>query len=367
MRAVAERQRVGRLSDDRAPAVGPGLQQTLHSFFQSYLDRNMSNNTLIEIRYYLGERVSKIKTWKPLASWAKEGQYETLASLDREACSGWLEHVRNNTEGPAVKRKSVLLLRRFLNWAVEEDLLPYVPIKLREPKVTESEIAVFSHEEMQRMTKVAMKENVRDQAIFALLLDTGLRSGEVCSVTLGDIRFEKREIVVQACNAKNGRSRTLPMKGSYKYLRAYAQVRGDDAECPYFFLSFAGSPVTAGGNGKKPRERTTTTKNLRSYMAKAPLTIKGMHKLVKGWGLRAKVTEARCSPHTFRHFFAVEYLRHGGDVFTLKDILGHSKLDMTLRYAKLAQVDVKRVHATASPALRYLPARQNRLEEVKDE
>ena len=48
--------------------------------------------------------------------------------------------------------------------------------------------------------------------------------------------------------------------------------------------------------------------------------------------------------------YAITYLRLGGDIFTLQEMLGHGSLDMVRHYAKVAQVDVEQAHRKASPA-----------------
>lgn len=57
-----------------------------------------------------------------------------------------------------------------------------------------------------------------------------------------------------------------------------------------------------------------------------PFNRDALRQLINSLG--AKVGIKKCHPHRFRHTFAITYLRSGGDIFTLKALLGHGSLDM---------------------------------------
>jgi integrase/recombinase XerD len=63
-------------------------------------------------------------------------------------------------------------------------------------------------------------------------------------------------------------------------------------------------------------------------------------------GTRAGVVNVH--PHRCRHTFAITFLRNGGNLLTLQELLGHESLDMVKRYARLAERDIDAARS-ASP------------------
>jgi integrase/recombinase XerD len=154
-----------------------------------------------------------------------------------------------------------------------------------------------------------------------VLLDTGIRVGELTRLTIGDINLETAELsVLPFRSGLKSRPRTIPLgaqtrKALWRYLSA-REIKHKEAS---LFVS---------GN-----ERQLSTNAV-------------LH-VIRDIGERAGVT--KCHPHRFRHTFAIEYLRNGGDIFTLKRILGHSTLKTVEHYLSLVQSDVQTAHRKASP------------------
>jgi len=74
-----------------------------------------------------------------------------------------------------------------------------------------------------------------------------------------------------------------------------------------------------------------------------------VYRLIKRYGRKAGIEGVRCSPHTFRHTFAKNFLVHGGDLFTLQKILGHSSLYVVRMYVELTPEEVQVRHRRYSP------------------
>jgi len=158
---------------------------------------------------------------------------------------------------------------------------------------------------------------LRNKAIIYLLLDTGLRSSELCDLQIK--HADKKNLRLKVFG-KGAKERIVPFSSSTAlHLWRYLATRPDASPDDYLF-------ATSG-------DRRLDNHNL--YHA------------LKLIGERAGVADVH--PHRFRHTFAINFLRNGGNVYTLKEILGHASLKMCLRYLEIAQADVEANYRLASP------------------
>ena len=216
-------------------------------------------------------------------------------------------------------------IRAFWSWLVEEKITESNPFsKLKIPKPPKKIITTFSQHQIELLLSVTggSAEGYRGVVIVLTLLDTGLRVNELINLKMEDVWLEEGLIKVLG---KGNKERLVPLgKQIRKLLWRYI-------------------------NQYRPEPALPNLDNLFLTHDGRPLTKNRVESIMKHYGRMAGLTGVRCSPHTLRHTFAINFLRNDGDIFSLQKILGHSSLEMTRRYCELANVDIKKAHAIASP------------------
>jgi site-specific recombinase XerD len=157
----------------------------------------------------------------------------------------------------------------------------------------------------------------RNRAIILLLLDTGLRADELCQARIADL--DTRNLYIKVFG-KGSKERILPICPRV-------------AQALWKYVSSRGSVL--------PGEPLFVTTN------QTPLDRHRLLKQLGAIGRRAGVKNVH--PHRFRHTFAINFLRNGGNAYTLQIILGHSTMEMVKTYLNIAQADIQSVHRLASP------------------
>jgi integrase/recombinase XerD len=288
------------LADDMAAAV--------ESFLNYCRAKNLSKNTLI----YYQHRLRAFRDFAPDL---------TPATTKRDAVRGFLARETQRTS-PATANHSFIALRAFFGFLHREGFIEEIPTDgVEGVRRRRTVIDTFTQTQLEAIIATCGKDftGVRDRAILLTLLDCGLRATELCTLTLDDVAWNEQTFLVVG---KGDIERIVPFGvTARKALVQYAARRGT-LETKSLFVSWHGDPLD--------RYR--------------------LREIVQEHCNQAHVTGVRCSPHTFRHTFAVSYLRNGGDVFSLQKVLGHSDLTMTRRYAELSQMDVQAKHRLYSPA-----------------
>jgi len=178
-----------------------------------------------------------------------------------------------------------------------------------------------SMDECRAMLKVPDRKTVRglrDVVMLFLMLDTGLRVSALRGIRIVDIDIPERKISVVE---KGEQARVLPLGvQTLRWLRRYLSASRLSIEDCLF-------PGKAG----------------------RPISRKRIDEIVKTCASTADVRQGRVSAHDFRRAFAREFLRNGGDMESLRQLLGHSTYAMVKRYAELASDVVAEQHRKASP------------------
>ncbi len=144
---------------------------------------------------------------------------------------------------------------------------------------------------------------LRNASLIAVTARAGLRVGEAVALDVGDVEINTRSGWATVRQGKGLKERRVPLSPqARKALGAYLAVR-PGADTPALFLT---------KNWQRVSERS-------------------VQQMVDGAAQRAGI-EQKVTPHVLRHTFATRFLEKGGDLATLRDILGHANVATTSRY-----------------------------------
>jgi integrase/recombinase XerD len=292
--------------------------------------------------YWLDRRMTvSPATYKAYAHWFKlltnfldDKEFLKITAADIKGFFGYLLEERELSKRSV--HDSWIPLSSLWTWAENE--LRAVHIiregKIKPLKYQEKPVEPFTQAEVQRLVsgagftaftrqgkRVRMKRHMadRDVAIILTLLDCGLRASELCNLKIANYDKERGRLHIIGGKGDKDRFVFLGSRAQKAIWKMLIVRKGAKSTDPLF-----------AAKSDKPLDRN----NLRH--------------MVQAIAKRVEVTD--CHPHRFRHTFAINFLRNGGNVAELQKILGHTSIDMSLHYAKLAEVDLEQAAKKYSPA-----------------
>jgi site-specific recombinase XerD len=213
----------------------------------------------------------------------------------------------------------------FWSWMSREGFIENNPFaRTKIPKAPTKVVTPFTQDQLQSLLQAIDTSNpagLRTYAIALTLLDTGMRLGELIRLKKDDVDLRNKTLKVFGKGAKE---RRLPIgKRLLAALWKYELHR--------------------------PQPATGSIENLFLTQDGWPLTKNRVETIIKTLGKKAGLQGVRCSPHTFRHTFCIEFLRNGANLFSLQQMTGHSSLEVLRGYVALAESDIKIAHQKFSP------------------
>jgi site-specific recombinase XerD len=214
-------------------------------------------------------------------------------------------------------------IKALWSWMLREGFIEQNPLAtVKTPKESLKDVTPLLPDEVNTVLKVIPRNNYRgyrDSTIILALYGTLLRISELLELPPDDINFSSGQIKVLG---KGDRERSVFMSPKlYKAMFKYQTRWRPKDISSYFFIHENGSRLT------------------RFYFA---------HRM-KIYVQQAGISKP-CTPHLLRYAGAIQLLRNGCDPFTLQNIMGHTTMDMTRRYLKIASSDVERSLKLFSPA-----------------
>lgn len=277
--------------DPRDRQVVPGsLEDLIMQFIDSKRAAGLSPKT---IRTY-AERL------RYFASWLGD------RPLTRTTLRQYLIHLQERPSLAPTSRASYFRdIGTFCRFCSDEGIWQTNPAQKLRIKVPKRLMPSYTREQIRQLLAVC---NERDRVIIVLLLDTGLRVAELCSLRRRDINWESGAFTVIG---KGNQERAVFLNPyTVELLRAYLGKRRDTD--PALWMGKFG-----------------------------PLTTFGVYQVIKRRAIEAGIIgDIRRILHSFRATFAKNYIKQGGSLDDLRQLLGHSSLEMASHYAALASADL---------------------------
>ena len=254
------------------------------------------------VQMYLERVVSLMKSIRTernrVKRWVKDLGMRPIGQITRAEIESWRREKMSRCK-PATINRDLSRLRHMLNIAVEWELLEESPMQgmkfLRENNARTRYLSVG---ECHRLIDSCMAPHIR--AIVTVALHTGMRLGEILNLRWQDLDFSSGFILVR--DSKNGQARQVPMDSMIStVLRSWPRLSDQDI----VFTS-----VMTGGRIVDIRA------GFLNSCKRAGIT--GLHF------------------HDLRHTFASQFVMAGGDIYILKEILGHKSITNSQRYAHLS-------------------------------
>ena len=253
---------------------------------------------------------SYVRSVRYYLTWCGELPQRSNSPLDRKTLQRWVTHILGSGAEPNTARIRQQAVRRFTWWLAEQEEIPADPFAgMRPPKIDAKVVERLSEDDLRLMLKACAGRDMidrRDEAMLRLLVETGMRAGELLALSTYDIDLGRGQAVVR--RGKGGKGRHVAFSATTaaaidRYLRVRRHHRHSQSGALWLT--------------KTHHERLSYAGLRKALLARAAAAgVAGFH------------------VHKLRHTFASRWLGAGGSEGGLMAAAGWSSRNMIDRYSR---------------------------------
>ena len=233
-----------------------------------------------------------------------------FAKLNKKDIQNYIQKISKSENASSVSR-CISTLKSFYKFLELNKYTNKTPLTtITNPKTVKKLPKILSEEEIEKLLDINLKTDFdyRNKAMLELMYSSGLRVSELINLNVNDIDLSNASVRIFG---KGSKERIIPLNdyaidALNNYILTHRRSLFKHGASNYLFLNNHGNKMTRQG------------------------FFKILEKIAKEKGIKSEL-----SPHTLRHSFATHLLKHGADLRSIQELLGHSDISTTQIYTHI--------------------------------
>ena len=250
---------------------------------------------------------------------------DRMEEVSEDDLQSFIVNLEKKKFKPTTISRNIASLKAFYHYLVKENLVNNdLSECLHAPKVEKKMPEIMSMEDAFKLIeqpKGNKPKELRDRAMLELLYATGIRVSELINLKLSDVNMQMGYVI---CKDDN-KERMIPFGNTAKKTLFHYLEKGRDA----LLVNYNAEELFVNCSGR-------------------PMSRQGFWKIIKYYARQAGI-EAEITPHTLRHSFAAHLVENGADLRSVQEMMGHSDISTTQKYARINHNPIRDVYAKAHP------------------
>ncbi len=252
-----------------------------------------------------------VRDLKKFLDYAEAVKINDFAVVSAEDVSDFKTHLNKIGLSPASVSRSLSALRSLFQYLISKGIVEHNPAReIPNDKFEKKGPQVLTAKEIETLLAQPDTSDIkgkRDKAMLELLYATGIKVSELISLNIDDVNLQLS--FVRCGEGEKERFVSLyplALRALTVYLESARKLLVLHPDEKALFVNVQGERMTR----------------------------QGFWKILKSYAESAKI-QKDITPHTLRHSFAAHLLENGADIHDIQEILGHSDISSTMRYAQL--------------------------------